>query len=283
MREFPKLYLVRLLTIFLSGVLLFATALTGGRMGLVTWGIMGVIFSMWKWRKLLLVGPAIALIVIATVPAARDRLMQGFGSGEIQTNVSIEETMYIEEGATHWYTVTSGRSFAWPFVLEKIGESPAIGYGRAAMIRTGVATSLWTDYGESFPHPHNAYLEWIMDNGIVGAIPVFLMFIVIVRNAGSLFNDDSDVTYVTVGGICLSLVLAFLIASIGSQTFYPREGAVGMWCAIGLMLRVSVMRKRNILANATVGPEPVPDIPVLTEETIPVESNAARIAKRRFV
>ena len=57
-----------------------------------------------------------------------------------------------------------------------------------------------------------------------------------------IFMDDTDVVYVAIGGMCLSLVLAFLIASMGSQTFYPREGAVGMWCAIGLMLRVDQLR-----------------------------------------
>ena len=25
---------------------------------------------------------------------------------------------------------------------------------------------------EAFPHPHNTYLEWLFDNGVVGAIPV---------------------------------------------------------------------------------------------------------------
>jgi hypothetical protein len=39
--------------------------------------------------------------------------------------------------------------------------------------------------------------------------------------------------------------LALLFAAMGSQTFYPREGAVGMWCAIGLMLRVYVQRARR--------------------------------------
>jgi len=32
---------------------------------------------------------------------------------------------------------------------------------------------------------------------------------------------------------------------MGSQTFYPREGSVGMWAAIGLLLRVWVERKKS--------------------------------------
>ena len=243
-KDMPKHYLARMACVFFAGVLLFALALTGGRMGLVTWGILGVVFSIWKWRKLMLVGPLLLAIIIISVPAARERLMQGFSGGEVQTNVNIQETLEVEHGQTHWYTVTSGRSFAWPFVIEKIGERPLVGYGRDAMIRTGVAGMLWADYGEAFPHPHNAYLQWIMDNGIVAAIPVFAMFAIFIRRAKSLFDDDSDTTYAVVGGVCLALILAFLVAGIGSQTFYPREGAVGMWCAIGLALRVWVQREK---------------------------------------
>ena len=146
--------------------------------------------------------------------------------------------MEVKEGEISWYTVTSGRSFAWPFVLEKIAERPLVGHGRDAMIRTGTAAMLWYNYGEEFPHPHNLYLQWILDNGILGAIPVFAMFFIFVRRSLFLFRDTYDLTCVTIGGVTLALLLAFLIAGIGSQTFYPREGAVGMWCAIGLMLRV---------------------------------------------
>jgi hypothetical protein len=35
-------------------------------------------------------------------------------------------------------------------------------------------------------------------------------------------------------------VLALMIGAFGGQTFYPREGAVGMWAAIGLLLRIHV-------------------------------------------
>ena len=64
------------------------------------------------------------------------------------------------------------------------------------------------------------------------------MFYIFVRRSLFLFKETDELITVTIGGVCLALILAFLIAGIGSQTFYPREGAVGMWCAIGLMLRV---------------------------------------------
>ena len=65
--------------------------------------------------------------------------------------------------------MTAGRSLAWPLIIEKIRERPWEGYGRQAMLRTGVATYLYETLGEIFPHPHNAYLEIVFDNGIIGA------------------------------------------------------------------------------------------------------------------
>jgi hypothetical protein len=49
---------------------------------------------------------------------------------------------------------------------------------------------------------------------------------------------------VAAGGVAAAVVLAFLASSIGNHSFYPREGSVPMWCAIGLMLRVWVERAR---------------------------------------
>jgi hypothetical protein len=48
------------------------------------------------------------------------------------------------------------------------------------------------------------------------------------------------------GILALALVLALLVAAMGSQTFYPREGSVGMWAAIGVMLRVSVEKRKAL-------------------------------------
>jgi len=114
------------------------------------------------------------------------------------------------------------------------------------MRNTGISVDMYYAYGagDMFTQPHNAYLQWILDNGLIGFIVVFIFYSYIVRYSYSLFKDTRDSQFIAIGGICLSLVGALLIASIGSQTFYPREGAVGMWCAMGLMLRVFVERAK---------------------------------------
>jgi len=43
---------------------------------------------------------------------------------------------------------------------------------------------------------------------------------------------------------------------MGGETFYPREGAVGMWAAIGLLLRVAVERQKAVEENTRLFGEP---------------------------
>lgn len=237
-----------LVAVAASVTTLFGLALTGGRAGYATWLVLGLVLLGVRWRRYLLLVPAAVLIVMVSVPAAWERFTQGFSPETRDT--SRPAAMGMIEPApdeVDLYTVTAGRNVAWPYVLEKIAEAPWTGYGREAMMRTGLAVQLWLDFAESFPHPHNAYLQWLLDNGLIGFIPVMLFYLIVLRRSLGLFLDRTDAVAVAAGGIALALVGAWLIGGIGSQTFYPREGAVGMWCAMMLMLRV--WRERESLRS----------------------------------
>lgn len=243
MRGLPNSRLLVMLATFSAAVVFFGMALTGGRMGFATWAALAAFFGVFKWKKVMLLAPVALALIIMFVPAVKERMLQGFTEQSIDNNVNIESLQYGEQEGPHMYTVTAGRTFAWSFVLEKIGEAPLAGYGREAMRRTGITAFLFLQYGESFPHPHNAYLEWVLDNGIFALIPVLLFYWLVIKMGIQLFRDEGNKYSVAIGGVTLSLVLALLIAAMGSQTFYPREGAVGMWCAIGLSLRVWLQRE----------------------------------------
>ncbi|WP_415230101.1 O-antigen ligase family protein [Psychromonas sp.] len=225
-----------------------AMAMTGGRTGYGTWAVLGVFYCLFKWRKYLLLAPLMLLAITMFAPSAIDRLSFGFSTDDSSEMQSLNETNNVEfDGAeVDLYEVSSGRVFVWPLVWQSIKEAPFFGYGREAMQNLGITLKIKQDYGkgENFPHPHNAYLQWIQDNGFVGAFPVFLLYLLLLKYSWSLFRDNSEKIYVVTGGFSLALLLAFLIASTGSQTFYPREGAVGMWVAIGLLLRVYVERNK---------------------------------------
>jgi O-antigen ligase len=229
--------------------LVYAQALTAGRAGYVTWGIVGLILCIIRWRKYLLFAPILVIAITLAIPGVVERMSQGFGQGKRDTNPKIEEIYKSDPDEPDMYTILAGRNIAWPFIIHKIDESPFIGYGRLAMTRTGLQSFLWEKFGESFPHPHNAYLEMLLDNGWIGFLIVMPFYLIVLWHSISLFRDSRSPVFVAIGGVTCALVLALLVASIGSQTFYPREGAVGMWCAIGLMLRVYVERKRVLRLN----------------------------------
>jgi O-antigen ligase len=216
-----------------AALTVYSQALTGGRAGYMAWGVVGLAMALLKWRKYLLVVPVVPMVLYLLFPAAAERALQGFG----ETNVA-------GEGYVDNYLVTSGRTLLWPHVIDKILESPAQGYGRLAMERTGLTASVQATYAqdEAFTHPHNAYLEWLLDNGIVGMTPVILFFGTILVWSAILFCDRSDPWCATVGGMAFSLLLAQLLGGIGAQHFYPQPSALGMWAAIFLALRLTAMR-----------------------------------------
>jgi O-antigen ligase len=216
----------------------YAQALTAGRMGYVTWGAVGLTLCLLRWRKYALFLPIVPVIITLSLPGVAERMLQGFG----QTDVS-------GQAYTDDYELTAGRTLIWPYVFEKIGEAPLLGHGGKAMIRTGIRDYLQNQYAERFGHPHNAYLEWLLDNGIVGFLPLMTFYVLVVVRGARLFCDRRCPDFAAVGAVTLALVLALLAASMGSQSFYPREGSVGTWGAFGLMMRLSVLRPRTLSAR----------------------------------
>jgi O-antigen ligase len=204
--------------------------------------------------------PLIPLTIIAVallLPGVRNRMLQGFGDSGVGSKGKVDD-----------YEVTAGRTLAWSYVIPKIKEAQIFGYGREAMIRTGIYQRILDEYGEgeTFPHPHNAYLQLLLDNGWFGFFLVIPFYVLVLKCSFTLLLDRQDVFCAAVGGVACSLLLALLVAGMGSQTFYPREGSVGMWAAIGVMLRVYVERARSKagLSSVLFGGEQQP-APVIVE------------------
>jgi hypothetical protein len=191
-----------------------------------------------------LLGPIAVFLLIGFAPGISQRFLQGISydkKGEALTG-----------GRTDLYTVTAGRSVLWPYVLESIAENPVFGYGREAMNRNGVGERVFRATGEVFDHPHNGYFQLALDNGAVGLTIFLVFFVALLVKSGALFRGD-DPQATAAGGMAFALLSSLLIAAVGAQTFYPTELSLGLWSAIGLLMRVSVQQSR-----AQVAPEAVP-------------------------
>lgn len=232
---------ILVLAVFLG--VTYAQALTAGRMGYVAWAGIGLVLCLLRWRRYLAFGPLVVMLIMWIAPGTVDRMLQGFGEASSASGLVVVEQEEIDA-----YEVTAGRNVAWPYIVDKILESPIVGHGLLGMKRTGLAAELAE---ESFGHPHNAYLEMLLDNGLVGFMLAMPFYFVVLVHAVQLLLDRRDPLYVAAGGAACALVLALLVAGIGSHSFYPRANTVGMWAAIGLMFRLWVERRR---ASASAGP-----------------------------
>ena len=242
-----------------AGIVVLGQALTGGRAGYIAWGAIGIVLCLLKWRKFLILAPVIVILLPIVFPGAVDRMLTGFG----ETDVAGQST-------TDDNAVTSDRTIIWPYIINKIGESPLVGYGRLAMSRTGLVKSLEAEYpGIGASQPHNMYLETLLDNGMLGSIPILSLFAVMVAYSARLFRSDNGLCS-SVGGLALSLMLAQLVAGIGSQHIYPEESTLGMWAAMFLSIRVYIEEKRTQTGANTA--ESSWEVPLLQQRQVAITS-----------
>lgn len=235
-----------------AAVVAVGLALTGGRMGYGTWGVVGGTLCAAKWRRYLLLAPVLLFLLPIVFPGATARMMHGFGT----TDVTGQET-------TDEEAVTAGRTLFWPYVIDEIAKSRWIGHGRLAMKTTGLYYRIETEHpGTSAPHPHNMYLETLLDNGILGSIPIFVLWGTALWYSAKLFRSTNRL-YSAVGGLSFALALSSLIGGIGGQHFYPQEHTLGIWAAIFLTMRVCVAEKR---AQQAVEAQPVLDVQLATPD-----------------
>lgn len=233
--------------------MIYAQLMTGGRAGYVACIAIGLIFATLKWRRYLVTLPVALVVVAMFMPGVIGRATKGFSAETQDTNQRLLKAgKQDKNGDVDAYTVTAGRSVAWPYVIEKIRERPIIGYGREAMLRAGITAYLRDTYGEGFPHPHNMYLELLLDSGVVGFLIVVPFYLVMLWYSIVLLRNKVSPTCAAAGGVAAAFTLGLLFSGMGSQSFYPSEGWVGMWCAMFVMLRVRTeYKKRQTEATAS--------------------------------
>lgn len=222
------------------GLCTIAMIATGGRMGMLAWLSAAFVFGFLRWRKMLVVMPIVGLLAIAVIPGLRDRVLQGFTGDDSTSSQQFERRAAmgaIDESGRDRYSITSGRIVVWPMVFETAMEKPIVGHGQFAMQRTGIIARLNNELRiTTFGHPHNAYLQLFIDTGIVGLIIVGMFYWVLFRNSVRAFRSPRSETEYVIASIVIAFFVVNLAASVGSQSFYPKQGATLFWIAIGLAL-----------------------------------------------
>src|SRR6185369_17041400 len=209
----PRMRLFLMLTL---GVLAIALLLTFSRAAIGAAGLVGVLFLVWKFNFRSI---SLALLGVAFIAVV--------GGAAIWTRV----TLGFDEGAN---AVSAGRiDGIWLPLLPEFFKSPVWG--------NGLNSVLWSfamQTGSMLPvgHPHNAYLEALLDMGIVGATLLLAYYAHVWKGFRALGRDATlspEMRAFFQGAT--ACLCAFLLTSLVGGSLRPDPEAAYLWIAIGLM------------------------------------------------
>jgi hypothetical protein len=213
----------RLALLAALGLVSFGIVLTFSRNAFLGFFLVNGLFLLWKFNM-----KKLGLAVLGTVVAAAlapdavyRRLTYGFDGGANE--------------------VSAGRiDGIWLPLLPETLKSPLWGSGLDSIlwseaIRSGTA--------EFVGHPHNAYLEALLDMGLIG-LALLLVFYWKVWKGFLALGSNPYLTPVTRGffqGACAALV-AFAVAGLSGGTLRPSPETVLLWMVIGMMFGLLARR-----------------------------------------
>jgi O-antigen ligase len=201
------------------GMIVGALVLTFSRSAFLAFIIVNLLFVIWRLnaRTMLLFG-FLAVGGLFILPGAVfERMTYGFGNG--------------------LDAISAGRiDSIWLPLLPEFLKHPILG--------NGLGSILWSDLmrekgGVVVPgvtHPHSAYLQAILDMGIVGLVLICAYFTHVWKGFRRLSVDPalSPTMHGFYQGAAAGL-LSFLIVGVSDSSFLPKGEQVFLWLAIGMM------------------------------------------------
>ncbi|MBI3043013.1 MAG: O-antigen ligase family protein [Betaproteobacteria bacterium] len=212
----PGLRLALLASMALVVVALLLTFSRGAFLGFL---VVNGLFLLWRAnaRTLAFIGLLTAVALLLLPDAVYDRMTTGFGGG--------------------LNAISAGRiEGIWLPLLPEVMHSPIYGNGLGsilwseAMRRTDGVTILGTT------HPHNAYLEALLDVGIAGLVLLCAFYAHVWKGFRALSVDPA--VSPALRGFYLGAtagLASFLIAALVDSSLAPRSEQAFLWLAIGMM------------------------------------------------
>jgi len=210
----PKLSMPLLISM---GALVVALVLTFSRGSFLAFILVNVLFVLWRGSaKTVLVAGLAALALLVVLPGAVFvRVQLGLGNFDLDA-------------------LTAGRlDHIWLPVLPELWRSPIFGNGLGAV--------MWTDAMRSghmilVGHPHNAYLEALLDLGIAGFVLLCAYWVHVWKGFRRLAGDTSLAPELRglYQGAAASL-LALAVSNMVGSSLMPVTDQVFLWMAVGMM------------------------------------------------
>lgn len=210
---------LRCLLLATMGAVVIALALTFSRGAFVGFFLVNLFFILWNrgTGALLLLAVAGGLALLAVPDAVFERILAGH-----------------DRGAN---AISAGRiDSIWIPLLPELLANPLFGSGLGSMmwsdaIRRGAGSTIML-----VTHPHNAYLQALLDMGLAGLAALLAYFFHVWRRLRALASSPSTTPLMrgfwrgaSVGLLC------FLVSGITDSSLTPVAEQSFLWFAIGLM------------------------------------------------
>lgn len=142
--------------------------------------------------------------------------------------------------------ISAGRiDHLWiPLLSEVLGNPKTLMFGRG---RYGMLSSRAAKSGalSIYNHPHNMYLELLVDTGLFGLLLISFMFYRMVQRVHILIVKTHDARIKKIYYPVLVSIISFLISGITGRSFFPTIDNSYFWIVIGLFICLGVQAKNN--------------------------------------
>jgi O-antigen ligase len=210
-------------------------------------GMLGIIVAyVLHYRRIKTAVTVLALVVVgaAFAPAALyERLGRGLDDS-VRANINSESD-----------ELTAGRVYTWKQLAPEVLRSPVWGRGQLSTQWSNHVKTTW--YNAS--HPHNMYLEILMDMGLLGAAAMFLFY----RHIWRMFRRlgaDPRVPEAMRGffiGAWAGL-LSMLIYGATNGHYYPAPEQIFYWVTVGLAYGYASWLKQQAPGEPVAQAKPAP-------------------------
>ncbi|HVL37072.1 MAG TPA: O-antigen ligase family protein [Burkholderiales bacterium] len=209
--------------LFTLAVVLTALVLSFSRAAYLGVLLVGALFLLWTFNaRKLSFGLVVVVLALTAIPqSVVQRAMLGFDTGDIDA-------------------VSAGRWGLWVALLPEALRAPPWGNGIGSIMWS---TALHTDAIEPTTHPHNAYLQALLDTGFLG-LTLMLAFYAFVWRGFRRLAAHPQVHRELRGffqGASAGL-LAFLLTGWAGSSLMPAREWAFLWIAIGMMYGMQARR-----------------------------------------
>ncbi len=129
--------------------------------------------------------------------------------------------------------VSAGRNETWAASMPVVWEHPLFGQGRLAYAKSVRAGR---EYLPS--HPHNAYIQCMLDNGMVGLIIIVGFYVFLMMKSWFLYKRSKS-KFARAYGFGFALTMGvFLLQGYTGFRFYPYEESYFVWFYLGGLMWV---------------------------------------------